>query len=238
VNNEAPWFERAFGEDYLRVYAHRDAAQAQREIEELARRLDTGAKPRVLDAGCGAGRHLAAWRARGVQAMGFDRSEALLSHAREQGLRVLRADLRAIPLADAAFDVVTLLFTTFGYFDSAEEDQAVLCEAARVLKPGGTLVLDLADPVDVQSQLQAHTQRTLPHAEISETRHMEGRRVVKDVVFRDACGTRAWRESVRLYSSSEAQSMLIAAGLRWRGCGGNLDQEARSIRHVHLAERP
>lgn len=233
---EAPWFERAFGEEYLRVYAHRDEAQAAREVDELARRLP-GRKPRcVLDVGCGTGRHLEAWKARGTSGVGVDRSEALLRVATKRGLAVARADMRALPFAAASVDLVTLLFTTFGYFENSTEDLRVLAEAARVLTPAGFIVLDLADPAHVRAHLEPRTVRALADIEITETRSLRGERVEKKVEFRDAAGTRCWIESVRLYTEAEAKALLEFAGFRWRACEGNLDGASRTARQVHIAE--
>ncbi len=234
---EAPWFERAFGEDYLRVYTHRDEAQAHREIAELVRRLPERSAGRVLDVGCGFGRHLDAWKTHNVRGLGVDLSAALLRVARTRGSAVVRADMRCLPFAEQSFDLVTLLFTTFGYFENSAEDARVLAEVARVLAPAGIVALDLAEPAYVRAHLEPRTVRMLVDVEITETRRLRGERVEKTVELRDATGTRSWQESVRLYTAEEARILLEAAGLRWHSCHGNLDVASRALRHVHLAER-
>lgn len=74
----ADWWQTAFGSRYLDVYAHRDAESARREIRAL---VSLGLRGRVLDVGCGAGRHLLAMRESGLQAFGLDWSTALLARA-------------------------------------------------------------------------------------------------------------------------------------------------------------
>ena len=71
------WWRTAFDARYLERYAHRDAAEAAAAVTALLPRLRTVHGP-VLDVGCGAGRHLAALRAAGVPACGFDFSADLL----------------------------------------------------------------------------------------------------------------------------------------------------------------
>ena len=56
------WFERWFGEEYLHVYLHRDEEEAERLVGLLAARGWVGAGERVLDLGCGGGRHADALR--------------------------------------------------------------------------------------------------------------------------------------------------------------------------------
>jgi SAM-dependent methyltransferase len=100
----------------------------------------------VLDAGSGDGTiaQLLAPRVRSLTCI--DRSEKVLGAARARlaglaNVRVLRADLHAIPAADESFDHV-LLFNVLAH---AHSPARVLAEAARVLRPGGDLTLVTLD---------------------------------------------------------------------------------------------
>lgn len=103
----------------------------------------------LLDIGTGTGRLLELLADRARRALGVDASREMLALARarlsERGLAercsVRLADMYRLPLADARFDVVTMQMV----LHYAEDPAAALAEAARVLAPGGSLlVLDLA----------------------------------------------------------------------------------------------
>jgi SAM-dependent methyltransferase len=100
------------------------------------------ASARVLDCGCGTGNNLAALRAR-ADAFGFDLTPRGLAFAHSHGeRRVARASITHIPFAPAAFDLVT----SFDVLQCLTEEQETLAirGMARVLRPGGHLVLNLA----------------------------------------------------------------------------------------------
>jgi len=94
----------------------------------------------LLDCGCGTGHNLATLLRPYGHAFGFDLTEAGLAHARAAGLRLARADMAAIPFQSRRFDVVT----SFDVMQYVRDDAHVLKEMARVLKPGGGLVLTAA----------------------------------------------------------------------------------------------
>ena len=81
------WYEEWFGEDYLRLYPHRDDADAERAVALIAKTLELRPGWRVLDVGCGAGRHTRAFADRGARCIGLDLSAALLRLARQTGSR-------------------------------------------------------------------------------------------------------------------------------------------------------
>lgn len=66
-----------------------------------------------------------------------DTSARMIAAAKKRGFAALEADAQAMPFADASFDDV-LLFHTLAY---AEEPRRVLDECARVLRPGGRVVV-------------------------------------------------------------------------------------------------
>ena len=216
----AEWWEEAFREDYLRVYPHRDDAEAAADCAS-ARDLVPGVAPgrTVLDLACGAGRHLRALRSAGVRAVGADLSVDLLREARRSGEATLvRCDMRRLPFRAGAFDAVTMFFNSFGYFATEEEDASVLREASRVLAPGGGLLLDVPSPEGVRRGLVPLSERKEGGIEIREERSLgeEGRMVRKRVTLRRGGEVRSWIESLRLYSRDEILRMARAAGLRQR----------------------
>src|SRR5205814_7262616 len=100
---------------------------------------------RILDCPCGQGRHAHLLAEAGYDVDGADYSRELLARAREGGtgrtVRYTRADMRALPGKwTGRFDAVLNLFTSFGFFASAEDDRRVMDAFARVLRPGGVLV--------------------------------------------------------------------------------------------------
>lgn len=99
---------------------------------------------RWLDIPCAYGRHLEALHdvRRGLRLIGAD-----LNHEYLRQIHTARAvccDMRRLPVADGAIDVVLNLLNSFGYFEAGTDgDRRALAEMARVLKPGGRLVMDL-----------------------------------------------------------------------------------------------
>jgi ArsR family transcriptional regulator len=132
---------------------------ADREIERaLAHHLPTGAR-RLLDIGTGTGRLLEVLAPKVERAVGIDQSREMLQLARSNLARagidnaeIRQGDMYALPLEADSFDVVTIHHV----LHYAEDPAAALGEAARVVKPGGTvLVVDFA-PHDLVELKREH----------------------------------------------------------------------------------
>lgn len=106
------------------------------------RLLALGADPsrlgRVLDVGCGTGALLDEMSRNAGEVWGLDISPEALAFCRQRGhTRLVQGDAAHLPFRGADFDVVTAI----GVIEHLDDDEAFLRELARVLKPGGVLVL-------------------------------------------------------------------------------------------------
>ncbi len=98
--------------------------------------------PRILDAGCGTGRNLVMLDAFG-RPCGIDLNALGLSFAARKGRRtVARASVTDLPFADRSFDLVTSFDVLYALDD--EQEAKAFDEMARVLKPGGAVVINVA----------------------------------------------------------------------------------------------
>ena len=94
---------------------------------------------RLLDCGCGTGNNLALLRPYG-SAFGFDLTRSGLARARAAGHPVARGDVTQIPFASDRFDIAT----SFDVLQCVDRDEYSVAEMARVVRPGGALVLTVA----------------------------------------------------------------------------------------------
>ena len=115
---------------------------------------------RIVDCGCGTGFNLRTLLVPHGRAFGFDLVPDGVRRARSAGRPLVRADIQHIPFASASFD----LATSFDVIQSVPDDRAALREMARLLKPGGHVVLNVTamdllrgDHSDVWGELRRYT---------------------------------------------------------------------------------
>jgi ubiquinone/menaquinone biosynthesis C-methylase UbiE len=220
-----------FSDFYLRAFAD-DERQEEAEAQALAAARLAGCPDGgdLLDVPCGFGRHSVPLARAGYRVVGVDRSEALLAEARrrargERWPKLVRADYRELPFADASFDAAVNLFSSLGYLGDAE-DTKVLAGIRRVLRPGARLVIEIMHRDLLVLRFQESDWRLLG----------EGRLLLEQRTFDAAAGVaqvtqtlidRAGRDSrsysVRVYSATELLAMLAAAGFADARCHGDLD---------------
>lgn len=216
-----PWYRRWFNDTYKRLYPHRDAREAAVQARFVKRALPVTPEWRILDVGCGAGRHLAWFRGQGLpRCLGIDLSLPLLRDARAAGQAVARADMRRIPFRPGGFDLVTSFFTSFGYFATFEEDVEAMAQMVSLLKPGGRLFLDLINKAHLLNHLVPEDRRLLDGGEAVQRRRLEGPArgpgavVVKEIEIKRPDGTEErYQERVRLYGPDEMPPLAARFGL-------------------------
>lgn len=151
---KADWWKHIFNANYLRtdgdVVEDTDLTRSEIDLFLGASKARTDAQ--ILDLCCGQGRHTLELARRGFKNLvGLDRSHYLINRAknlaRSEGLSLSfrEGDARKFSLPTDQFDHVFVAGNSFGYFESSQDDDRVLQEIKRVLKPGGLLLLDLAD---------------------------------------------------------------------------------------------
>ena len=120
-------------------------ARGEEEIEQLAALLDTPSG-HVLDLGAGPGRHSLPLARSGYTVTALDTSAHLLDRLRQSAgdlpIEIVQADMREF-VREQAFDLVLVMWTSFGYFEDEADHARVLDNIHASLKPGGRLVLDL-----------------------------------------------------------------------------------------------
>lgn len=141
--------EAGFAGIFDALYADARSLNAQLAFLEEAFACPGG---RLLDAGCGTGRHLIPLRRRGYRIVGVDLSPAMLTEARGRlagtgmAAPLLRGDLRSLPLG-SGFDGVLCLDSPLALILEDTGLAAALAEFHRVLRPAGALVIEVYDYV-------------------------------------------------------------------------------------------
>jgi SAM-dependent methyltransferase len=217
------WFEEWFGEDYLRLYPHRDDADAGRAVALISRAVGLRPGWRVLDVACGAGRHARAFSGFGAVCFGLDLSATLLRLARQVTTApLIRADMRYLPVRPGSMDLTVNLFTSFGYFERDAEHAAALQEMVSTVRTGGWFVIDFLNPAAVRRQLIPEETIQLSGQTVQVTRSVspDGRYVCKSI--RAPIG-RQYMERVRLFEPEQISQMLESAGVRIRHGFGDYD---------------
>lgn len=191
---------------------------------------------RVLDCPCGLGRHTIALSSAGFDVTGVDLDPALpmMVPRRRQGTpRWARADMRALPFSNESFTVVLNLVLSFGFFADEADDRRVIREFARVLKPGGRLLLHTdINPDRVSKGTYGDREwRRLPGGatlRVSERFNSAVSRLEGTwrLISPSGDSEQVAGYSVRVYENDEIASMMTAAGFHVASLFGALDPGA------------
>lgn len=259
--NEADWWKTLFDQKYFDTYsAELTPERTSQEVDFVIKATQLKPADQILDLACGHGRHSIELARRGFYNItGLDYSQVFLEKAKKdaQTARVntkfVRGDMKKLPFKEK-FDMVMMMFTAFGYF-SNEENQHVLEEVGKTLKPGGKFLLDVTN-IRRTTKRQVEQGEKLPS---SNTYRFKQKYEVKGLVIDEVCDFdldtqlyhihRRWEEKgekkeydayLIQYTPEQLKQVLEKAGLKFVKLWGDFDfqeQTEESRKTIILAEK-
>ena len=216
------WYREWFGEDYLDLYSYRDEEEAKLQAGFFKTHVGS-VKGKVLDLACGTGRHIHELGKHGYHVIGFDLSWILLRRGITSygAMPLVRADMRTLPFCDGTFAGLVNFFTSFGYFESEDDNANTVHEMARVLEKSAPFLFDY---LNVQRELDKMVQREsrrIDETDVEIERWFDG--ASRTFNKRITMGDRRYLERVRGYDLDEISTLFAAAGFSIRDVYGDFD---------------
>jgi ubiquinone/menaquinone biosynthesis C-methylase UbiE len=210
------YFERGYGQRWGLPPV---SDQIRLEVSGVWKHLNLGSSSRVADIGCGHGRHAVELSLRGAHVTGVDFAAALLIEAQRlcgkfrAQAHLIRGDMRLLPLRSQYFDAV-ILMDAFGFFETEEDNEAVLANIARILVPGGRLCLKVVNGIPILQDFREsdREEREGTVVEISRTLIPEPPRISEKISVSGLRGNGEYERRQRLYRPDEMYAMLERAG--------------------------
>ena len=223
------WFGEWFDSPYYHIlYRHRDEEEAKEFIDRLSDYLNFGIEDKILDLACGKGRHSIYLNQKGYNVVGLDLSPQNIAFAKEfenERLKFFVHDMRK-PYHKNEFDYILNLFTSFGYFDTKEENEKVICEVAKALKSDGYFLIDFLNPYTVIHQLVPEETKLIDGIEFKILRWLSADGyIIKDIRFEDNGREYEYQERVKAIRRSEFLQYFEKAELELVSLFGNYQLE-------------
>jgi len=243
----ANWFATWFNSPYYHIlYKNRDENEAKIFMSRLAEYLAIPPKATILDAACGKGRHSAFLASNGFSVTGFDLSPNNIAEAKKNYEALISNpyfhldfyvhDIRE-PFRENSFDYVFNLFTSFGYFETEQENQLAINALAKSLKKSGVLVLDFFNTTKVINSLPQSEIKTIEGITFSTKKYLQGKFVVKDIFFEK----QHFQERVMAITYQDFLGYFQKANLQIQHCFGNYQlsdyEPSHSERMIWIVEK-
>lgn len=217
----APWYETLFA-NFGQTYDKECFTQGTPgEADFLERELGGDRRRRILDIGCGTGRHAIELARRGYQVTGFDLSEGQLRRARQKAadagvtVEFQRRDATE-PHFQQEFEAALMLCeAAFPLMETDAKNYAILAHAAAALRPGGKLFLSTLNALfplfhSVKDFLEAGSSDTAADQLAFDLTTF---REEIELTFTDDAGqTQTITANQRYYTPSEIRWLLETAG--------------------------
>lgn len=225
-------FSDSHAATYDTVYAEKNYAAECEAMGKLIAKFGRGEVRKMLDLGCGTGRHAVIFAGRGFDVTGVDQSEPMVSRAREGATQMklganpafLSGDIRNFS-GKSPFDVALMNFNVIGYMASNDDALGALGSARKNLRQEGLLIADfwygpavVADPPgenrrefdsDDVRVIRSSSGRHLPDRQACEI-SVKVTRLKRNRVIDEALETHL----VRYFFPLELELMLSVSGFR------------------------
>ena len=240
------WFVSWFNSHYYHLlYRNRDEQEAARFIKNVLDHLSLERGAKVLDLACGKGRHSAQLKKAGYDVIGIDLSDESIAFAKEnyekEGLEFFVHDMRELYWSDH-FDLVVNLFTSFGYFHDADDDQKTMDGIADSLKSNGLFVMDFMNAVKVEANLVDQEEKTIEGVKFELNRSVEDGIIKKKIHLIDGEVELEFEEKVDGLKLGSFKEYFKSAGLELVETFGDYDlrplDESNSDRLIMICRKP
>lgn len=189
------------------------------DIQSLIKLLDLKPGSRVMDSCCGVGRHSLELAKAGMKVTGVDITQPYIDAASETAaemeldIRFECADVREF-IEEKSFDLAVNLYTSYGYFESDEDESKYLQNVLDSLKPGGRFLIDtmskeaLARDFVEDEWFEEDGELICLGFEVIEdfTRLVNRWMIISDE------GRKDYKFSHKIYSAAEIKAILTEAG--------------------------
>jgi len=216
----ANWFDSPY---YHTLYKNRDEREAQVFIDNLIHYLQIPKGSKLIDIACGKGRHAKYFNQKGMDVVGVDLSPNSINTAKKgenKNLQFLAHDMRENYKEDT-FDIVTNLFTSFGYFEDNKDEQKAINAMASNLRKEGLLIIDFMNAKKVIANLVLNEQKTIDGIQFDITRKVKDGYILKDIRITDEKKEQQFQEKVKAITLADYSEFITNAGLKIIDIFGN-----------------
>ena len=215
AKNSENWFSTWFDSPYYHIlYKNRNEEEAQVFMDNITHYLNMPENGTILDLACGKGRHSIYLNKLGYNVTGVDLSEnsiAIANESSNESLRFKTHDMRE-PMNET-YDAVFNLFTSFGYFDTYEDNIKTLKAIKDSINEYGFGVIDFFNADFIIENLVAEETKEIDGITFNIKRFVENKKIIKEIRFEDKGETYNFTEKVSAFTLSDFESMMEEAGI-------------------------
>jgi len=207
----AEWFDTCY---YHTLYKNRDEKEAANFISRLIVNLKLPKNAYLLDLACGKGRHSITLNQLGYTVKGVDLSPNSIAEANKSANERLSFSVQDMrqAMSNEKFDAIFNLFTSFGYFDSIEDNIRVVQAINKMLNENGILVIDFMNATKVIKSLVLSECKVIDGIDFQIERKYDGQHISKFIHIRDGEEFFDYSERVQALRLIDFENLLIENG--------------------------
>ena len=209
------WYTSWFDTPYYHIlYKERNYREAQVFMDNITHYLNLPENAKVLDLACGKGRHSIYLNQLGFDVLGADLSANSIAEASKNTNETLHFkvhDMRE-PFEEK-YDAIFNLFTSFGYFESDEDNLTTLKAIKDSLSEYGFAVIDFMNVANVLETLVPEETKTVDEIEFQIKRYLKDGHIYKEIDFEDKGQKFHFTEKVKALTLQDFEQLMEEAGI-------------------------
>ena len=209
------WFASWFDTPYYHIlYKDRDYEEAQLFMDNITGYLNLPEDAKILDLACGKGRHSIYLNKLGYDVTGADLSENSIKEASKHTndkLHFVVHDMR--DTCNEKYDAIFNLFTSFGYFESDDDNLTTLKAIHNSLTEYGFAVIDFMNVHKIIANLVPQETKVIDGIVFHVKRYVEDNHIIKEINFNDKGQQFHFTEKVKALTLEDFETMMEEAGI-------------------------